>query len=147
MCVSLHSSLFDSILKDGKNELSLELGIVSKVDGEDYELIAIDDVTNDYKPGEVLELSNTFCREVVVSRKTIALTEYEKVQGLSRHPLYSVNALEAYIGAPIFLDGNIWGTVNFSSMMPRNSRFSESEIKLVNSFADSIAESLIFSAR
>lgn len=134
--------LYKRLLKEGKSILRLELGIVSKVVSDKYTLIAIDDVTNDFKPGDTPKLSNTFCREVIADNKTMALTQYEKAQGMRKHLLYAVNALEAHIGAPIILDGNMWGTVNFSSVKLRDAVFSTQDVALVDSYVTSISESL-----
>ncbi|MGI9227455.1 MAG: GAF domain-containing protein [Gammaproteobacteria bacterium] len=138
----LNTTLFEQLLKDGKENLDLQVGIVSKVDGDNYKLIAIDDVANEFKPGEVLHVNKTYCRDVIAERKTIALTEIDGIRGLQQHPLYAVNTLEAYIGAPIILNENVWGTINFTSMVVRPAKFSSSDIKLVNSYAGLIAESL-----
>ena len=61
--------------------LYLELGKVSRISGDDYKFIAIDDSTNEYKPGEILKLNNTHYREVIKTGKTVALIEYEKEHG------------------------------------------------------------------
>ena len=76
-------------------------------------MIAIDDISNEYKPGDILNLNNTYCREVIATGKTVALIEYEKAHGLRKHPLYTVKPLEAYIGAPVHVNGNIWGLFIF----------------------------------
>ena len=134
----------DDILKAGNSALNLQLGIVSKIDGERYEIVAIDDISSEFKVGDILKTNETHCREIVSKRKTIALTRYRNISDLQRHPLYSVNTLKAYIGAPIIAGNDIWGTVNFSSMKIRDLEFSNGEISMVNSFAGLISENLFF---
>ena len=139
---SQNIDLAEHLLKAGKSILKLQLGIVSYVYENNYELIAIDDISNEFKSGDILHLDKTYCREVVESGKTVAITEIDGVKGLSNHPLYINNTLEAYIGSPIIVDDKIWGTVNFSSLIIREQIFTAAEISLVNSFSNLIADSL-----
>lgn len=138
----VNTTLFDELLETGRSILNLQVGIVSKVYGSSYELIAIADLANEFKPGEVLQLEATYCRDVITSGKTIALTEIDGVTGLQKHPLYAANTLEAYIGAPLFLNGNVWGTINYSSMVLRPSKFTLSETALVEAYAGLVSASL-----
>ena len=138
----LNKDLFIQLLIAGRSILNLQVGIVSKVYGEKYELIAIDDVSNEFKGGDILQLDQTYCREVIATGKTIALSEIDGVRGLRKHPLYVANTLEAYIGAPIQFNESVWGTINFSSMLIRHNKFTSTEIKLVNSYAGLIADSM-----
>ena len=49
----VNTTLFDELLETGRSILNLQVGIVSKVYGSSYELIAIADLANEFKPGEV----------------------------------------------------------------------------------------------
>ncbi len=134
-------ALAERLLSAGKSILGLELGIVSKVYGQNYELIAIDDISDEFKSGDILQLDKTYCREVIETGDTVAHDELDGVRGLSKHPLYTINTLETYIGSPIFINDVIWGTVNFSSVNIRPRNFSTSEIGLVETFARLLSES------
>ena len=140
--ISLDKELCSHLLREGRELLGLQVGIVSKVYDSNYELVAIDDIVDEFKVGDVLDLDETYCRDVVTNGKTIALTEIKGKPGLIDHPLYAARALEAYIGVPIFVDGSVWGTVNFSSMTQRSKKFTSAETALVEAFASLISESI-----
>lgn len=129
----------DEILQEGLESLSLSMGIVSHIDKEDYEIIAVISEAGVFVPGECFPLSDTFCRDVVTKKSTIALTEYDGEAGLNRHPLYKNIPLEAYISAPIILNGKVWGTLNFSSMKKRDHPFTSVDIEYVESSAQRIS--------
>ena len=134
-------ALAERLLSSGKSILGLELGIVSKIYGQNYELIAINDISDEFKPGDILQLEKTYCREVIETEGTIAHAELDGVRGLSKHPLYTINTLETYIGSPIYIDDAIWGTINFSSVNIRPRNFSKSELGLVETFAHLLSDS------
>ena len=134
--------LFKLLLQTGRSILDLQIGIVSKVYGSNYELIQIDGFAGEYEIGDILQIKSTYCRDVIDKEKTIALTEMQGVRGLQKHPLYKTNTLEAYIGVPIFFKEKVWGTINFSSAECRLKDFSRAEVSLVESYASLISESL-----
>lgn len=121
----------DSILEQGCEKLGLSMGIVSYVNDNRYEIVSVHSDTGVFVAGESFPLGDTYCRDVVSSEKTIALTEIDGVPGMQHHPLYHVLALEAYISTPIFKDARVWGTLNFSSMRVRPNKFSAEEINYV----------------
>ena len=140
---TINMALFSRLLETGTSILGMQMGIVSKIYDGNYELIAIKDVACEFKVGDVLDLNNTYCRDVVSKGKTIAITEIDGVHGLQAHPLYAARALEAYIGVPIHLHNGVWGTINFSSMSLRSNSFTPAEIALVEAYAGLVAESLM----
>jgi len=141
----MDTSLFGVLLTSGLSILGLDLGIVSKVYGSNYELVEILTVPDkpvDFVSGDILQIKSTYCRDVVSSGKALALTELDGIRGLRRHPLYTSMTLEAYIAAPIFFAERVWGTINFSSPSFRAKPFSISEIALINAYAGIISDSL-----
>ena len=135
-------ALYKKLLQTGRSVLSMQVGIVSKVFDSKYELIAIDDIADEFSVGEILELNLTFCRDVVSTGKTIILPDKNRDRGTREHPLYSSRALEAYIGVPVYSAGEIWGTINFSSMVERPAPFTPAEIAMVEAYAALVSESI-----
>jgi len=138
----IDTGLFKLLLHTANSILNLQVGIVSRVYGSNYELIEIDGFAGDYKVGDILQIKSTYCRDIITKQETIALSEVKGIRGLQRHPLYKENPLEAYIGSPIFFDGKIWGTINFSSSECRATDFSFAEIEYVKACASIISDSL-----
>ena len=132
----------NQLILKGREQLSLTMGIVSHIQGENYELVAVSSEADVFIPGEAFALQDTYCRDVYKQKQTIALTEIDGTQGLKNHPLYDSMALEAYISSPIMVDGKVWGTVNFNCMILRDHQFSPAEIAFVEDAAFQIAEEL-----
>jgi GAF domain-containing protein len=134
--------LCEEILEEGVDIFNLSLGIVSKIEEDFYTVIAVMPPDSVFQAGETFELKDTYCRDVVEKGSSIALTELGDKPGLCKHPLYSGLPLEAYISAPIKIEGKIWGTLNFSSMKIQNNQFTQEEIELIESRADIIADKI-----
>jgi PAS domain S-box-containing protein len=49
----------------------------------------------------------------------------------ARHPCYNLFKLETYIGTPILVDGQVFGTVNFSSPKPYHREFDDTDTEFI----------------
>jgi GAF domain-containing protein len=134
--------LCSDVLMEGKQQLALSMGIVSRIEHDDYEIVAVEADVTVFVPGEIFPLRATFCREVYHTCKTIALVEFDGVPGLQRHPLYENLPLEAYISTPILEEGKAWGTLNFSCMKLRLEPFSADDILFIESSAQRLSEAI-----
>lgn len=135
------SEIIDRLLQDALSTLSLDIGLVSRIIDEKYIIKwAASDV--DITPGDTFALGNTYCRLMLDTHDifhTICAGQDERISG---HPCYLQFGLETYIGTPLYVDGVVWGTINFSSPTPRRRDFTEVEIELVRLVADAVERSI-----
>ncbi len=134
--------LYNNILLEGNDRFSTTMGIVSHVENDEYEIVAVKSLANVFVAGESFPLNQTYCRDVYTSGKTLAMTELEGKPGLQCHPLYKDLPIEAYISTPILKNRNIWGTLNFSSMIKRTNPFSHEDIQFIENAARRISLAL-----
>jgi len=127
------------LLQKGSLKLNLPVGIVSHIYNNNYEIVAINSNVGSMRSGIVFPLSETYCRDVYDSGKTVATADVERLAG---HPLYVKMPLKAYISAPIHFQKGIWGTVNFTSGTP-HPPFTKADIQLVESYAKKVTEQLM----
>ena len=81
-------------------------------------------------PGTKVALEKTFCSLVYEKDGPIALDNVRDSKYRS-YPCYEFSHLESYIAAPIYINGEKYGTVNFSSRRPRTRHFSEADVELI----------------
>lgn len=104
--------------------LDVEIGIVSHIEENRYT------VSHFYAPGvnlevgQIFELGDTYCSITLQSGGVVAIDHMERSEH-RQHPCYQIFKLEAYIGMPISVHGNVYGTINFSSAKPK--RFSAAD--------------------
>jgi len=128
-----------SILVEGKASLGMAVGIVSRIEGDDYTVVALESEYDGFNEGDVYELGKTYCRDVALNHKTMTYPNVSQISEMLKHPVYLSTQLRAYIGAPVVINDGFWGTLNFSSQIPRNSDFSADEYQLVERLADRVA--------
>ncbi len=130
--------LFSEYLPTGCEILQLPTGIVSEIDGQSYIIRSVQSDLDFLVPGLKFELKDTYCAAVVKEQKTIAYSQVGKIKEMQNHPVYQNLKLETYIGTPIFVNNQIYGTLNFSSTQARSRNFGTYEQEIIELMAQSI---------
>ncbi|MGK7935066.1 MAG: chemotaxis protein CheB [Xenococcaceae cyanobacterium] len=128
-------------LQAGCQMLGMATGIVSEVNKCIYKIISVQSPLA-LSVGYETPCTDTYCAEVVETKTTVTFAEVGKLESMQNHPVYLNFKLESFIGTPIFVDGNLYGTLNFSDTTPRESGFTSAEIKIVELMARDIGNSL-----
>ena len=111
--------------------LELPLGIISEIEGDTYTIHSFfsSDPAFDLEKGTVFELGNTYCSLLLKDNDALAIPFMGQSEYAS-HPCYGTFNLEAYIGCPVEVNGELYGTVNFSSPTTRDD-FSQEDLEFI----------------
>ena len=127
---------FDSqiaqLLIMGLERFDLDIGILSKVEGNHYRVehcIAPDGV--ELQSGDTFDYRSTYCEITCKSIGPIGIEHCGKHDKYATHPAYQSFGLESYIGIPIFVNEELYGTLNFSSPRPYYREFKEFDIDVM----------------
>lgn len=136
------------ILKTGIDYYNLETGIISRINNRDYNVLqVVSKIGNIVSPGDSFKLNNTYCEAVVRQHKTITYIQVGNTPEMRLHPIYQSIQLESYIGTPIMgKEGDVRGTVSFTSHNARAMIFSPNEIQFIEILAKRLAEVLDLTA-
>jgi diguanylate cyclase (GGDEF)-like protein/PAS domain S-box-containing protein len=107
----------DRLLNIGLNHFGFEIAIISHITGSDYIVESCVDVNEELQPSTCFDVSGTYCVHTLQADKTIGF-HFTAQSDIKDHPCYQNFQLESYIGTPIKVDGELYGTVNFSSHKP-----------------------------
>ena len=119
------------LLAVGCETLGLEVGLVSRVDGEEYTVEAAHAPDVDVAAGDCYDLAETFCAALYdddesFAADTVAFRNAREA-GYDDHPAFREQSLRAYAGVPLRVDGEPYGTVNFSARRPREEPFGKAD--------------------
>lgn len=123
----------DELLKLGCSHFGLPIGIFSRIEGEDYVVQRACHPEDLLAPGLSFALGDTYCDHVYKADSVQAFHHVGNSE-IRNHPCYANFNLEAYIGAPVIVDGERYGTFNFSSPDQVNP-FTQQDIELVRLIA------------
>lgn len=122
----------NELLEIGCEALNLSLGIISFIEGGRYEIIHSHGEAAP-PPGMPFNLSETYCCHTLLAEDVTGF-HHAGNSKIATHPCYLNFKLESYIGTPLVVNGDVIGTLNFSSSQPRSFAFDESEKELVRFF-------------
>jgi diguanylate cyclase (GGDEF)-like protein/PAS domain S-box-containing protein len=141
-CYNTYEDLYRAYLESGCEELGLSAGLVSRIRDGEYQVLASLHRRDRPDPVPYLSPANTLCPRVIQLNQTVAVHNVSRDPALCEHPAYQTLGVEAYLAAPIPVRGEVFGTLNFSALQPRNEPFAEDEIEFVELMAGAIGQSL-----
>ena len=118
------------MLQLGCRHFGLDMGIASHIVGKTYTLDHVYTPDGSVEPGTSFDLGETYCVHTLHADGPTGFHNAGQSE-ISDHPCYKTFGLEAYIGAPLVIDGERYGTVNFTGAEPRPAPFSEEDRKMV----------------
>jgi diguanylate cyclase (GGDEF)-like protein len=117
------------ILELGVKRFDLDIGILSHVSGGSYTVVKqVSPAGVPLHDGDVFPLGNTYCAIAVAADGPVGF-EHVAQSEISTHPAYRGFGLESYIGIPVRVKRELYGTLNFSSPDPRPREFSRVDVE------------------
>ena len=123
----------EQILSMGCQQFNLEVGILSKIEGEKYRVLTVklpENSTLEIEAGNIFSVENTCCERTVSSSQPVSLlaTDIE-------HPCYLDTNPQAYLGTKVMVGGKVYGTLNFSSLYSHPEPFKTIDLELIELMA------------
>ena len=144
------NEVLSDLLIQGSKNIGLNIGIISNINGPHYKVIAsvinglvtTPDDNYSIKVGSEFELTETYCSDVIRDNKIKYYPDVENISSMKKHPCYTAHQLRSYIGSPIYLNGEVFGTLNYSSLEPRKHDFSFDEISFIETQSKIVSDTL-----
>ncbi|WP_306606322.1 ATP-binding protein [Azonexus sp.] len=116
--------------------LHLEYGIISYIDqsSSTYRIEVQVSPDNTLHDRQEFPLGSTFC-STIVERDSLFMLVNAADSEYRDHPCFKEFQLASYLGAPIRIDGSLYGTINFSSHTGRDHDFDPSDIEFIQLLA------------
>jgi hypothetical protein len=132
----------DALLTIGCERFELEIGLVSRVDGERYEVVGYR-APEDFplSKGAVLLLADTCCTRTLASDRPLALERIDAGTGTANAE-HGELGFRAYFGVAVRVFGEPIGTLCFASPEPRKQRFTATDKDLLNLMAQWVGSEL-----
>lgn len=118
----------------GRDFLGVDFGIVSRITDEVYEIKVQSSPPDTLNDDMEFALGITYCSITLKASDVVAIDDMGNSPYFA-HPCFEAFKLSTYIGAPITVDGRLYGTINFSSPATRQLPFGEADIEFVRLLA------------
>ena len=98
----------------GARHLGMQYGIISRVKNTDYTILVQISPDARFSDGQQLPLQQTPCGITLADGDVVAVQRFTDSE-FANHPAHTVLQLQSYIGVPLWVEGDVYGTVSFSS--------------------------------
>ena|GEM_PF-964318 len=134
-----HESLLQAYLVAGSRIFNMDLGVVSRIEGERCTLLAVHPPDDpEFSAHRVLSLKDTICRHVVEERGAVARLN----RGAGASPSARPDAASdpaCFLSAPLWIDGEIYGSLCFAGRNGRERPFASHDFEILELMAESLS--------
>ncbi|MGM0718708.1 MAG: PAS domain S-box protein, partial [Halobacteriota archaeon] len=131
----------DAVLELGSEHLGTDMGVFFRVGDDACTVERAHAPTGTVHPGDEFALDETFCEAVVDTGDLVVVSDAgtdEAASGSAR----TARDIDAYIGTPVVVGGERYGTITFSQAAPRSRPFSEGDRTFVRILGQWIGKEL-----
>ncbi|MEZ3117198.1 GAF domain-containing sensor histidine kinase [Halobaculum sp. MBLA0147] len=125
----------DAAIDIGCDRLGVEHGVVTHTRDGAYEVLASSIREGEYAAGSVTDLSTTWCRHVVDDGETLAFDDVDRTP-YADDVAREETGLVCYIGVPLVVEGETYGTLCFSDTESRGDEFTRADHEFVTLLAE-----------
>jgi len=126
------------LLEIGTNALGMRYGILGRAEDDEYvfELVHVADGPEigdgSITEGDAVPLSAANCERVVRSEESVTVGDVSADADLAARPPYAEYGLACYVGTPVVVGGEAYGTLCFYDDDAREGEFSDWEVTVVD---------------
>jgi signal transduction histidine kinase len=122
-----------ALLETGCRVLGTKYGTLSRVEGDQYVFEIVQAEDDAVEAGDTVPLSATVCERVVSTAGDVVIGDLEEeAPDQLERPGVQALGMTCYLGAPVFVDGEVYGTFCFYSDDPKERAFEDWEVTLVD---------------
>lgn len=135
------SEQVSNILNMATKSLGMQIGSLSRIEGEDFIFEDFYSSIPDFSPDDIHYLSQTYCSITIKENKLVTIPNFKKSK-YAQSKAYEFLQLESYIGVPYWVRGKVRGTLSFASFYPVESfRSADSDfVQIMGQWIGSIIE-------
>ncbi|QEI07709.1 diguanylate cyclase [Pigmentiphaga aceris] len=126
-----YASLYRDHLDTGKRLLGMPTGVIARIEGVTYRILAVSSPLENLQPDQIYPLANVFCEQVIRERRTVAHHNIGGDPTTNQYQVYKDTGLERYLGAPLWVNDQIYGTLSFSDTVPQAEPFSADDLEFL----------------
>ena len=137
----------DRALEVGTAELGYPVGYATRIEENTLELLSVAGDHEEINVGMTSPLTDNYCQLVVDETSTVGISNAASNEALAQLTPYSELGLQCYLGAPIMLDDEVYGSLCFAGREPRDPQLIEAQKLTVKTLAQWVGYELERSER
>jgi len=126
-------SRVERLIEIGRRVTGAEYGSLSRVRGDEYTFEVVHAPDGTIQAGDVVDLKATNCERAIFDEETLVLSDIAaEAPELMEKPGYAEWGVSCYVGTPVVVEDEVYGTFCFYDTDPHREPFSEWEVTVVD---------------
>ncbi len=121
------SERIQNLLQTGCYYLRMETALVGRLDGADFVIRNFSSNTEQDRTGFSCRVNDIDCCITLLQKEQVFINAKTNEDNPDVHPCYEGQTIRSFIGIPLVVNGQIYGSLNFSNTESRDVDFSEQE--------------------
>jgi len=134
------TDLFLDYITTGCQVLEFSSGAVCQVRDQTCILLAVKSEFETLVPGLEVDLSAAYSQKIIENPITLGFSHIGEEAEMCKYQVYQDYKIESYLGTPIVVDGQLYGTLCFFSASARPEKFESHEKEFIELMAQSIGK-------
>ena len=135
------SEKLQALLVMGCQNFGMEAGVLAHITGDRYEVIEASGQMEPFTRGSVLAAADTFCPSTLRAGGPVGIHQ-TGASSWADHPCRREKKVEAYLGTPVVVAGDVFGTLSFYSPKPRPFPFTSGDTEFLRLIAQWIGSEI-----
>jgi PAS domain S-box-containing protein len=132
---------FQKMLAIGCQHFGLDFGFLANIEGDRYEIIAVQTPDQSVVVGNVFDVRQSYCLEALRMSEPLCI-QHASVSQWCHHPGYAGFQMETYIGMRVIVNNNVYGMLCFCSRVPSRKPFNAVDKELLKLMAQWIGNEI-----
>ncbi|MFD1641087.1 hybrid sensor histidine kinase/response regulator [Halohasta litorea] len=125
----------DRVLTIGTTELGYPIGYITHIEGDSLDVLAAVGDHEVIQEDATVPLDATYCKHTIEDGTPQAVSDAKRDDQWADSKALAETELQCYVGAPIIVDGEVYGTLCFASRGPQDSTTVEDDELTVKTLA------------
>jgi len=126
-------SRVDRLIEIGQRVTGAEYGVLSQVHGDEYVFDIVRAPEGTIQAGDVVDLDVMYCERAIHTEETLVLSDVAaEAPELMEKRANAEWGISCYVGTPVVVEGEVYGTFCFADSETRREPFSEWEVAVVD---------------
>lgn len=113
----------EKLLQFGRHQFGMDFGQLSHIEQDCYTVVAAQMSDTVTTRGAILSLNQQYCQTLVNEPQVLCIKHASQHEQWAQHPAYQAFRIESYFGTPVIVKNEVYGTLCFSSYVPRTAAF------------------------
>ena len=129
-----YADKIQALLTLGRQRFGLTSAFMARVHANQWEAVEVNSTDGKISKGALMDERLTYCHQVITTGEPLSIQQ-ASASAWRVHPAFEITGWESYLGVPVLVDNQVYGTLGFASQTPRAAPFKSADVEFLKLMA------------